>query len=179
MEMDEAFYVALLILVAHRLVPTGVPCRPFHLFFPARDSDTRSEMGVLFDPLDLLTPRQLQIMRLSHRGYVASDLAATLCIAPTTLRWHIARIRQNFPTFKLYRPTAASHLTKRERQIAALVSEGLSNPEISELVGLSPSTISHYLTCLYRKTGSTNRVQLALTTLIVRNKVSIGDSEAA
>ncbi len=136
-------------------------------------------MGILFDPLDRLTPRQLQIMRRTYRGDTTVEMSADLQICLRTLRWHAYRIRKVFPTFRLRAPVSRNHLTPRERQIARLVAAGLSNRAIGEHLHLSPVTVSWYLNRLYHKTGSTNRVQLALTVLIVENRIAIGATEAA
>ena len=54
------------------------------------------------------------------------------------------------------------HLTPRERQIVQLVGCGCSNAEISERLGLRPQTVKNRLSEIYQKTGSRNRVDLAL-----------------
>lgn len=136
-------------------------------------------MATLFDPLNLLTPRQRQIMRRAYQGATTSEITAALKISLRTLHGHACQIRKVFPTFRLRRPAVSTHLTERERAIARLVAAGLSNREIAEYLHLSSATISNYLNRLYRKTGSANRVQLALTVLIVENKVPIGATEAA
>jgi len=51
-------------------------------------------------------------------------------------------------------------LTKREADVAALASEGLSAQEIANRVGAAPRTIEAHLHSVYRKTGVTSREQL-------------------
>jgi DNA-binding NarL/FixJ family response regulator len=53
-------------------------------------------------------------------------------------------------------------LTGRERDVLALVGEGLSNPEIAARLHLGVTTVKTHVANLMTKTGSANRVQLAL-----------------
>jgi DNA-binding CsgD family transcriptional regulator len=133
-------------------------------------------MGRLYDPADLLTPRQLEIMRLTYAGKIDEELCAALGITLRTLRWHATQIRQVFPLFRL--GVALSRLTERERTLAWLVAEGLSNQEIAIHLGIARQSVANAVVLLYQKTGSENRVQLALNTLIVQNRIAIGATEA-
>ncbi len=62
-------------------------------------------------------------------------------------------------------------LTKREFEIASLVSEGLKNAEVAERLFLAEKTIAAHLSNIYNKTGVRSRVQLA-TWLANRRKAS-------
>jgi DNA-binding NarL/FixJ family response regulator len=53
-------------------------------------------------------------------------------------------------------------LTVRERSVALLVHEGRSNQQIAKSLGISVKTVEAYLTRLYRKTGCSSRVELAV-----------------
>ncbi|WP_430783494.1 response regulator transcription factor [Actinoplanes sp. G11-F43] len=59
------------------------------------------------------------------------------------------------------RPPAAG-LTAREHQVLGLVGEGLSNAEIAERMHIGVTTVKTHITALMTKTGSPNRVRLAL-----------------
>jgi DNA-binding CsgD family transcriptional regulator/GAF domain-containing protein len=52
------------------------------------------------------------------------------------------------------------HLTPREREVAALVVDGLADREIAERLHLSRHTVSQYVKRIYRKLGADSRVVL-------------------
>jgi DNA-binding CsgD family transcriptional regulator len=51
-------------------------------------------------------------------------------------------------------------LTDRERQVCALVAEGLTNSEIGERLYLSHYTVKTHLRRIFQKTGAISRAQL-------------------
>ena len=59
-------------------------------------------------------------------------------------------------------PGIDSDLTEREKEICALVSEGLSNKQIAEKLYISEGTVKNYISVIYDKTGIHDRVQLAI-----------------
>lgn len=63
------------------------------------------------------------------------------------------------------RPGIGSDLTEREREVLALLVEGLSNPEISQQLFISMSTVKYHLTSIFSKLGAKNRVDVATIAL--------------
>ncbi|MDI6101226.1 response regulator transcription factor [Actinoplanes sp. NEAU-A12] len=59
-------------------------------------------------------------------------------------------------------PRPVEGLTAREREVLGLVGEGLSNAEIAERMFIGVTTVKTHITALMTKTGSPNRVRLAL-----------------
>jgi len=59
-------------------------------------------------------------------------------------------------------PPAAKNLTKREREILALVAEGLSNREIAERLVLSPETVKSHVAAILEKLNVSDRTQAAI-----------------
>ena len=53
-------------------------------------------------------------------------------------------------------------LTPRECEVAALVTEGLSNAEIAQQLSLSPGTVGNHLGHIMRRLRTRNRVQVAV-----------------
>jgi DNA-binding NarL/FixJ family response regulator len=56
-------------------------------------------------------------------------------------------------------------LSTRELQIVGLVVQGLKNRKIAEDIGTSEQVVKNYLRAIYDKTGSSDRLELALFTL--------------
>ncbi len=54
----------------------------------------------------------------------------------------------------------AHGVTPREREVAALLAQGLSNPEIAERLVLSPFTVQDHIKSLYEKTDVASRQEL-------------------
>ena len=61
-------------------------------------------------------------------------------------------------------PEAAkvSKLTEREREIAALIGEGLKNKQIANRLFISETTVRHHLTSVFDKLGVTDRLELII-----------------
>lgn len=55
-----------------------------------------------------------------------------------------------------------SALTDRERQVIALIAEGLKNRQIAERLFISPTTVTHHLSSIYSKLGVSDRLELVI-----------------
>ena len=55
-----------------------------------------------------------------------------------------------------------AELTPREKQLIALLAQGLRNREIADSLDITEGTVRIYLSKLYLKTGSRDRFELAL-----------------
>lgn len=60
--------------------------------------------------------------------------------------------------------TWPDELTEREREIVALVGQGLSNKDIAYQLSISDSTVRHHLTSIFGKVGVTSRQKLLIHT---------------
>jgi two-component system, NarL family, response regulator LiaR len=56
-------------------------------------------------------------------------------------------------------PTPGHDLTEREREVLALMVEGLNNNEIAERIFLSVSTVKFHVSAILSKLGVTNRIE--------------------
>jgi DNA-binding NarL/FixJ family response regulator len=59
-------------------------------------------------------------------------------------------------------PTALAELTSREREVMALVAEGLTNSEIGERLFMSPATARTHVSRILSKLGARDRTQLVV-----------------
>ena len=59
-------------------------------------------------------------------------------------------------------PARMDHLTEREREVTALVAEGLSNEEIADRLYLSPATAKTHVNRAMTKIGARDRAQLVV-----------------
>jgi len=53
-------------------------------------------------------------------------------------------------------------LTEREREVIALIGEGLKNQQIAERLYISETTVRHHLTSIFNKLGLSDRLELLL-----------------
>lgn len=63
------------------------------------------------------------------------------------------------------KPGVGFDLTKREREILALLVKGLTNLEISNQLSISMATVKYHLTNIFAKLGAKNRVEAATIAL--------------
>jgi DNA-binding NarL/FixJ family response regulator len=66
-------------------------------------------------------------------------------------------------------PPPAGSLSLREREVVDLLVQGLTNREIAARLHVSPRTVQSHVRAVMRKTGTTNRVQLAVS--VVRGEL--------
>ncbi|MEV4702209.1 response regulator transcription factor [Actinoplanes sp. NPDC049316] len=74
----------------------------------------------------------------------------------------LRRLVQRAVHARAEQPQPVAGLTARERDVLNLVAEGLSNTEIAERLHIGVTTVKTHITSLMAKTGSPNRVRLAL-----------------
>jgi DNA-binding NarL/FixJ family response regulator len=60
---------------------------------------------------------------------------------------------------------ALGSLTDREREVVALIAEGMHNRAISQKLGITENTVRHHLTAIYGKLGVADRLELAVFAL--------------
>lgn len=62
------------------------------------------------------------------------------------------------------------HLSPREQQVLDLLSQGCSNKEIAERLGIAAPTVSQYVHALFFKLGVNNRTKIAVWVVQRRSK---------
>ena len=61
-----------------------------------------------------------------------------------------------------FEPKALSNVTSRERQVIALIGEGLRNKDVAERLFISETTVRHHLTSIFNKLGVSSRQKLLI-----------------
>jgi DNA-binding NarL/FixJ family response regulator len=105
--------------------------------------------------------RDLDARAASLTGVV--QLAGTLQL-DTGVTVDFAASRELGQPLVVLRPASAPALpglTRREREIATLIADGLSNKEIAARLGLTLGTVKHYVHQILEKTGLPSRVSIA------------------
>jgi DNA-binding NarL/FixJ family response regulator len=68
--------------------------------------------------------------------------------------------------------TSMGRLSDRERQISYLVARGMKNRDIATDLKISENTVKRHLQSIFSKTGSRDRLDLALLTLNENSKAA-------
>ena len=69
-------------------------------------------------------------------------------------------------------PGNLARLSHRERQVATLVSRGLKNKDIASELGISENTVKRHLQSVFNKTGTRDRLELAVLAVTAVNKAA-------
>ena len=80
-------------------------------------------------------------------------------LAPTVTRRLLDRFARSLPGAPEPPAPELAELTDREREVLALLAEGLSNAELAERLVLSETTIKTHVSSILRKLGLRDRVQ--------------------
>src|SRR6266545_4076484 len=87
--------------------------------------------------------------------------AGEALLAPTVTRRLISEFAQRPETARA-NPLALARLTDRERDVLALVAQGLSNNEVAGRLVLSPATVKTHVSRILTKLGARERAQLVM-----------------
>ena len=100
-------------------------------------------------------------------GYLLKDNSSAVLV------WQLQQVLMGVPALSPsiarrimdhFSSTAPAHtlectLTGRETDVLALISRGLRNSEVAEILGLSPTTVASYIKNIYQKLGISSRAE--------------------
>ena len=69
-------------------------------------------------------------------------------------------------------PTSLGRLSERERQVSYLVARGMKNRDIATQLTISENTVKRHLQSIFSKTGSRDRLELAVLALTEINQAA-------
>jgi DNA-binding CsgD family transcriptional regulator/tetratricopeptide (TPR) repeat protein len=104
-------------------------------------------------------------LQLSTVQEITQELAA--CLPEEGLRTQfLAEVRARLPRFRPLTPLRAAKmsfggLTEREREVAILIAQGKSNPEIAQQLVVGKRTVETHVSSILSKLGVTSRTQIA------------------
>ncbi|MBS2965548.1 response regulator transcription factor [Actinocrinis puniceicyclus] len=129
--------------------------------------------GVLRD----LSGRELQVLEMMTRGLSSEQIAKALGLSARTVKSHKANISQAIGSYGSATRTVAlafahgylravpdsgcrrPQLQGRQLQVLARMAEGLSNPQIGGVLGLTENTVKTHIKRLFRTLGVASRVR--------------------
>ncbi|WP_432006530.1 LuxR C-terminal-related transcriptional regulator [Streptomyces parvus] len=163
-----------------RLPPGSARVRGRSLRLLAAASSTPQRPQLLEEAVDLLHDcgdkfeLALALIDLSHASQKAGDLRGARRLARRA--WHAAKAigaealcarvapeyREKYPvSARKKSPKALSALSKQERRVAELASEGYTNQEIADQLFITKSTVEQHLTRVFRKLNVQRRQELS------------------
>lgn len=118
----------------------------------------------------------LQALQLGAKGVVSkSDLASLGAAIRTVFAGHywvvdkpvanVIQLLQELSAKLAVADDRPYRLTAREREIILLITQGCTNKDIAEKLGISEETVKRHLTNIFDKVGMSNRLELALFAL--------------
>jgi DNA-binding NarL/FixJ family response regulator len=123
----------------------------------------------------------VQVVRLGARGLVLKGddpqrlFAAIRTVAEGQLAFSddVARGVLNAMASDARRPpTSLGRLSERERQVSYLVARGMKNRDIATQLTISENTVKRHLQSIFSKTGSRDRLELAVLALTEINQAA-------
>ena len=158
--------------------PDGLLCKGAEIVIIDLKDFTINNIQAFSSPLIALTPvprfeEAVRLVQAGVKGYgnrkmrkdnlylaIASVKAAQLWLPPEFLIRLVNLIPPSEP--REIPKDQFKGLSKREREVAGYVSQGMSNQEMAEQMYVSLRTVKAHLSSIYGKTGFRNRLELGL-----------------
>ncbi|MBO6065064.1 MAG: response regulator transcription factor [Lachnospiraceae bacterium] len=95
-------------------------------------------------------------------GAIGQIMGGVSVLDPKVMQRLTTLVVQKHPAGAKKDEAAYGELTEREKEIAALLVEGLSNRQIADRLYISEGTVKNYISAIYDKTGIHDRVKLVV-----------------
>ena len=95
-------------------------------------------------------------------GAISQIMGGVSVLDPKVMQRLTTLVVQRKPTEAKSTEPAYGELTEREKEIAALLVEGLTNRQIADHLYISEGTVKNYISAIYDKTGIHDRVKLVV-----------------
>ena len=99
------------------------------------------------------------ILKTAHPADVAATIRQTFDHSVFLAKTHLAPASADSAPAAVAEDDAAAGLTRREREILALMSEGHSNRELARMMWVTEQTVKFHLSNIYRKLDVSNRTE--------------------
>lgn len=107
--------------------------------------------------------RRIEALRAGADAFLAKPIIASeLCFQTQRLLQRPAAGENNASSTAVLDSTLAKNLSEREQLVCALVAAGHRDKEIARQIGISYWTVRSYLARIFKKSGATNRIDLAV-----------------
>lgn len=95
-------------------------------------------------------------------GAIRQIMGGVSVLDPKVLARLTALVGQGAPKEQPREESVYADFTEREQEIAALLTEGLTNRQIADRLYISEGTVKNYISTIYDKTGIHDRVKLVV-----------------
>ncbi len=134
-----------------------------------RDEITRMALTLLYSVTFLYLPL-IQVLHLVSTGYelamfIASSIYHIILAMCAIVYFHRSLVSPDFDSIEdsdslFHTACDRAGLTKREVEIAQLISTGFTYKEIALQLDISPNTVSNHVGTIYRKTGTRSKIDM-------------------
>lgn len=136
--------------------------QPGDTIVPRSIEDSCLKLAALESEIGVGQPSQIQLPAVQPGPDRRAALATVQCIVDENAKRFLITTRQASQRAPQGRDSpAALGFTRREREIAALVAEGLGNPKIAQHICRSVRTVENHLRSIFRKAKVRTRTELA------------------
>ncbi len=96
------------------------------------------------------------------RRAIVTIKEGNIWLPPSFMQELIAQVAPHYTTKASTGSAILDTLTKRQKETALLIKEGLSNKEIAQQLRITERTVKAHISAIFERTGTTDRLSLAM-----------------